>query len=77
MSFDATELCVQGVVDFVRHYGPTSIAVLELAFEHASPTVLDQLLHHMVQQEILFYHEYRKTDAGRSIPGVALQGQIR
>jgi len=77
VSFDATELCVQGVVDFVRHYGLTSVAVLELAFEHATPIGLSQLLHHMVAQEILLHCEARKVNGKRSIPAVALQGQLR
>lgn len=68
-------LTVQGVVDFLRFYGPTSIAVLDLAFFEPNQEEILQLLQHMVQQSIVNYRDGRKVNAKRPLPAVSLIGQ--
>lgn len=72
--FPVGPLTASYVVRFLRQYGATSFATLDLLFA-AQPHELTELLDHMYREGLIVYGFARKeTPGGRKIPAVGLKG---
>jgi hypothetical protein len=67
----------QFVLDFLREYGPTSLAIFDLFVCETHKATLHEEIEYLLNQDLIVTCEGRKVGGKRPIPAFALRSQVR
>ena len=69
-------LLAQFIVDWLREYGPTSVAIFDLSFCEDHLTELMEEMGTLIERGIIVNCDGRKVGGKRPIPAIALKDQL-